>query len=441
MFESEAGVGTRKVEIPHTVGRSRNFDHETPLVLEDTQTERIEGFLRPRGGVEGEGPFEFVFEAQNDAYLMLSNLNLYMRAKITRENGTAITAADQVAPLNGVGVTMWEHTEVSLNDFVLSGSASANTHYKSYMETILSYDRGARDTHLKTTMWEMDTAHKYEDNTIGGENVGWKNRQLRTKNSNIFDTSSPITADFLRANNHMAPGNKLSIKMYKARDGFILNTADARRYKFEILDLKLFYACVRLKESIPPPKIERYLCPRTEVRRFPVPQGSQTFNCTFHHGGKLPKQVVIAQVETAAVEGDYKKNPLNFQHFGLNRLNLRINGRQVPSEPLKPDFAAATPLVAREYNHIFMNTGKYRVNRSNVVTEDQFCGGATVFPFDLNPDLCNGYHLHPSKPGVGEIEVAWEEALAEPITILVHTTYDEVYLHKKHENDFQIHVI
>ena len=38
--------------------------------------------------------------------------------------------------------------------------------------------------------------------------------------------------------------------------------------------MKIFYTCVRLKENISPPQVEKYLCPRTEVRRFPVPQGS-----------------------------------------------------------------------------------------------------------------------------------------------------------------------
>lgn len=437
----EFGVGSRKSNVPAVSAKSSNFDYDAPIMIEDTQQERLEGFVRPTGGVAGDGPFEFILQPAGDSYLLTGNIALYCKARVVREGGNPLTAGDVVAPVNCLGTAMWEHTEVSLNDYVLSGASSTNTHYKGYIETLLSYDAVSRDTHLRAQMFALDTPGHYQDFAEAGENLGFRERRAVVENSSVFDMMSPITNDFLRSNNHLAPANKLTIKLYKARDGFLLCSDDMTRYKVEILDLKLYYQRVRLRDSIPPPNIERYLTSRTELKRFPVPRGMTTYNFTLHHGGKLPKAIVLAQVATSAAEGSYDRNPFYFQHFSVNKLCLRVNGRQVPSDILTPNFETDPPLVAREYTHMFMNTGTYRTDKGNCVTLMAFHNGMTLFPFDLNPDMCNGYHLHESKYGDIVVEISWNHALVDPITILAHCAYDEVYVHKRDTQEFNIEVI
>lgn len=437
----EFGVGSRKSHVPSVSSRASNFDYDAPIMIEDAQKERVEGFLRPTGGVAGDGPFEFILPPATDTYLLTGNLALYCVARVLREDGSEMVPGDVVAPINGLGTAMWEHTEVSLNDYVLSGASSTNTHYKSYIETVLSYDATSRDTHLRAQMFALDTPAHYEDFTALGANTGFRERRAVIENSSMFDMMYPVTNDFLRAHTHLAPGNKLSIKLYKARDGFLLCTNEDERYKIAIVDLKLFYFRVRLKESIPFPSIERYLTTRTELKRYPVPRGMSTYNFMLHHGGKMPKGIVLAQVATAAAEGSYSRNPFYFQHFGINSLCLRVNGRQVPSDPLTPNFRTDPPLVAREYTHMFMNTGLYRTDKGNCVTLRAFQNGITLFPFDLNPDMCNGHHLHESDIGDISVEISWSRALVAPITILVHCSYDEIYVHKRGSPEFNIEVI
>ena len=125
-----------------------------------------------------------------------------------------------------------------------------------------------------------------------------------------------------------------------------------------------------------------------------------------------------------------------FQHFNVGSINLRVNGKSIPAEPLRPNFTSPTPLVNRELTHLFMNTGSYRMDKGNCITRTQFLSGATLFPFDLNPDLCNGYHIHIAESGVINLEITWRDALAKAITILAHLSYDEIVIHKKGEIDF-----
>lgn len=435
---TSVGVGSQGPKLEK--GQAGNFFHEGGIIVDDTQVERIEGFIRPTGGVSGDGPFEFIIPAVNDAYLMMGNLALYIQGRVVKGDGSDIdnSITDLVAPINCLGTTMWEHIQVLLNDYTQNNSSASNTHYKGYIETILSYDATSRITHLTAQMFEEDTAGAFNSMAKAGDGVnkGWNARHNIVKNSKKFDLMAPITADFLRSDKHLAPGNKLSIKLYKARDSFLLNTkVENANYKIKIDDLQLYYERIRLRENIPRPVTERYLYNKTELKRFPIPANLTHYQFTLHQAGKMPKSIILAQVLTTAAEGDYKENPFYFKHFDINMLCLKVNGKRFPSEPLQPKFSTANPLCAREYVGLFKNTGSYRIDRGNSITYEAFKDGSTIFPFDLNVDMCNGWHLHPGEEGTIDVEIAWGKQLGNPITILAHCCYDEVILKDSRTQD------
>jgi len=173
----EPGIGSKKVNYPSHPAQTFNFAHDVPILVEDTQKEAIDGHVQPLGGALGDGPYEFILPASQDTYLMMNSLNLYARAKIVDEEGDDLEKDVIIGPINCLGATMWEHTEVSLNDFVLSGASSTNTHYKQYLETITSYDAVSKDTHLRTQFFIMDTAGHYSDfksEAEAGLNLGFR---------------------------------------------------------------------------------------------------------------------------------------------------------------------------------------------------------------------------------------------------------------------------
>jgi hypothetical protein len=441
MEAQEYGVGTRRLNLPITPSMASNFDHEAKIYIENTQKERVEGVVAPTGGLSGDGPYEFVIPAVADGYLLCANLALYMKARIVSLTGADINAGDVVAPINLLGCTMWEGTEIMLNDYVVSGASTSNTHYKSYLETLLSYDHTSQRTHLAAQMFEMDKPGEFETMTAvpGTGNPGFCNRRTLVANSVPFDLMSPITADFLRSHNHLAPGNKLNIKLYRARDEFVLNSKDAKVYKLELLDLKLHYQ--RVRSSLPPPKIERYQTTRTELKRFPVAPDMTEYNFVVHHAGKMPTNIIIAQVDTRAADGHFGSNPLHLKHNDVSVICLRVNGRQVPANALRTNFGANPPLTAQAFVHLFQNTGSYRTDRGNCITKQAFDSGTTIFAFDLNPDMCNGAHLHESELGTISVELVWSKPLPATTTILAHCSWSEVITHKKNEGIFSISTI
>ena len=190
-LNTEAGLGGRKTDdagaLPFRPGISSNFDHSTPMLIDGSLDYRTDGFVRPVGDVSlnNHGPFEFLLYPTDQHYLMLGNLSLYCKAKITRPGGLDLLAGDAVAPINGLGFGMWSHIEYCLNDSNHSGPTSSHVNYKTFMETHLSYNSAAHDTHLKSQLFAPDTPGHFETFTLppaqgaaaaaagGGENKGF----------------------------------------------------------------------------------------------------------------------------------------------------------------------------------------------------------------------------------------------------------------------------
>lgn len=441
---SDVGVGNIRPNAPIEYGLASNFNYDDPIVIENAQDQCFGGYVRPVGGATGDGPYQFELPPVGDSYLMMNRMYIYLKGKITLENGGDLTETDVVAPINCLGTSMWEHVEVNINDYPMSGATSTNSHYKSFIETTLSNDYMSVNSWMQGSGYSIDTAGQMESFTLEGEPAKSKNKgfQVRydwVKKSKEFDMYSPINADFLKANKFLAPGNKLSLRLYRAKDAFILCTKQDKKYKLKIMDLQLAYQRTRLREPRASIKREVYLTTGTELKRFPIPVGQPSYHLNIFQGAQLPKQIIIGQVHTDAVEGSYKTNPFYFRHLDLKYLSFRVNGKPIPTDPYTPDFEK--DLINREYLSLFLNTGSLRPDRGMCINKNQFMNGSTLFALDLTPDLCNSAHLHPSEAGEVTLDIAWAKNLTTAVTIIAMCCFDEVYTKRANSNELVLHRI
>ena len=68
--------------------------------------------------------------------------------------------------------------------------------------------------------------------------------------------------------------------------------------------------------------------------------------------GQLPKRIIIGFVDNKAFNGHRALNPFNFEHININFLCLYVDGVQVPSKPLQPNFGASN-LYIDAYHTLF----------------------------------------------------------------------------------------
>ena len=413
-----------------------NFDYYSPIKLEDAQESFFEEKVLPTNGLSSE-PYEFVFESMGDSFLSLNSMYMHIEGNICKEDGTLINYPENVAPVNYLLSSMWKNIETKINNTTLNPSTAYHIPYKAHLETCLSIE-DVYSAYPYAGGFFLDTDGKEEE--FNRTNRGWDIRRMAMGQDTGFSLSGTICNDFLKADNHLAPGNKLTLKFIRAPDAFCLLTNEDEKYKIVISDIGIYARRIKLFPKAFPKVLnfhqnQRYLAPYTEIKEYPLTVGLNHWTMKITSGGALPKHAVVAFVETEALIGSYGKNPFNFQHFGINRINFKVNGMRVPQEPLQPDFE--NNIYMREFNHLFMNTGKYRVNSGNCITSKSFKNGMTIFPFDFSPDQCNMYHMHVGKDGILELELEWSKALEKSITVLVYVSMHQV-IQLKGENSIPL---
>ena len=101
----------------------------------------------PVTSVTNEGPITFNIPAAGEDCLDLAHTMLYIKAKVVKNDGTALDAAANVAPMNNFLHTLFQSVEVSFNNKIVNPSAGIYP-YRSYIETLLNYGCDAKDSHL-----------------------------------------------------------------------------------------------------------------------------------------------------------------------------------------------------------------------------------------------------------------------------------------------------
>ena len=266
-------------------------------------------------------------------------------------------------------------------------------------------------------------------------NYGYNNRWKIVAGSHAFDMYSPITHDFFKLDNHIAPGNRIEIRLTMAPHAFLLNTyLQDNGYKLHLEDMRLHLHLIERRERVPVPMREKYQMNETQLHKQLVAANSPNTSFRIHNGGILPKTVLVAMVYTKAAEGNYAYNPFNFHHFYAKRMFLRINGETYPSGGLEFDFAKPNPHIARAYHWLFENTGSADTDKGNIVSYPAFQHGLFIVPFDLTPDKCNGLHTHNAEYGYIDLNIEFYVPLSEPIYVLYEMVFPKVVINDKLTN-------
>jgi hypothetical protein len=145
------------------------------------------------------------------------------------------------------------------------------------------------------------------------------------------------------------------------------------------------------------------------------------------YGGQLPKRVVIGFVENKSFNGDYKRNPFNFQHFNLTSISLVKNGKQIPSRPIECDFSDGGHFITA-YNTLLTGTGINFLNQDIGFSRNDYAKGNTLFLFDLTPDLSASCDTHWQLKDIGTLglELRFSAALADTINCIFYAEFDNL---------------
>ena len=380
---------------------------------------------------DGNTVIEFVIPSEGHDYTFLPLTRLDGVIEIRKANGDAVADADLVAPVNLISSALFRQIECEVNGVQVADLTSPAYPYKAFIESHLTYGYDAKNSHLKAALYHQDTVGKEEQYLATCESFSVRQGWV-TKHANKLYFSTPLFIDFFACERFLIPGVTIKLKFLKSEDRFCLLSA-TDTWKVNIKALSIQTRKLTIHEDIvakhkdmilKEPAI--YPIDQSKIKTFVLTQGisSQTVSSVFR--GKLPRFAIIGLVESASYNGAFNKNPFKFTHFNLSYLAFNVNGTPYPSRVFQPDFANGN--FMREYRHFMDHIGISHENETNYITPESYAANTCFFPFDLSPDLCNGYHNHVDNSGFVNIELQFREALTTNVNLVVYATYSEEIL-------------
>ncbi len=369
--------------------------------------------LYPKNAIDAdsEGPFEFTLERDFE-YLDLSTSWMHIQLSITKADGTAITdqrtgSGDppvltgfprwEAAPINNIGSSLFRTLKVYFNSRLVYDSGP-NYAYRCQIEDTLNYSPLMKDTMLQAAGYFTDQ-HTLFNNHMNGS---YQKRGKMADNSRQFDILAPLHADCFSHDRLLPSQMQVRLEAYKNPNRFIIHSlgapAGTEQYKLKIHHMSWLVRKVALAPSMSntlearmTKQPARYPIRRVSCRTFHIDAATTTVRQLQLSMGQLPRRIVLGMVEAAAFQGNYKRNPFQFQHNQVNRMQLIAGGVPIPRNPLECDFA--NDRYARAYVSLFDNLNTGLEDAGNGITYAAFANGYALFAFDLTSDQSETWHL------------------------------------------------
>lgn len=387
---------------------------------------------KPIASLIDDSPIEFIVSGFGDEYVDISNTLLAITAKITNSDGTALTAEAPVAPINNWLHSLFNQVDVFLNQKMISQPDHLYP-YRSYLETLLNYNSSAKDTHLTSSLWYTDTAQKFDADVT--DNVGYKSRMKFTEKSYSVDMIGRLHCDIFCVEKYLLNGVEMRVKLNRSKTNFNIQSLTGSDYKVSITDATLLVRRVSISPTVllaHTKALERatakYPVSRVDLKSITISKDILSKSIDNLYMGQLPTRIIVGFVSNSALNGDLKKNPFNFQHFDMNFLCLYLDGRQVPSKPLQPNFDKKTSSTyISSYQTLFSGTNIGFNDDGNCISRSDYPYGYFLHAFDLTPDLSAGGNLWSlNKQGTVRMEVKFKNALPETISCIVYAEFKNI---------------
>ncbi|XP_057324647.1 uncharacterized protein F54H12.2-like [Microplitis mediator] len=395
-------------------------------------------YYKPISSSTDNSPIEFVVQGQGDEYIDLAHTMLSVRVAIkqnaptTAAAATASTVTPKVGPVNNLLHSMFNQVDVLFNQKPVSTPNNLYA-YRAYIETLLNYGYDAKESHLTTVGWSEDTPGEFDD--IADANAGLKNRRSFLTCGKTLDFIGHLHCDVYNQERFLINGVEMRLRLTISRDSFcLMGSADSQNCTLHIQEASLVVRRAKISPSFLlaharalTKTTAKYPITRVEVKAVSIHTGVHGETIDNVILGQIPKRVILGFVNNKAFNGDKSLNPFNFQHFNINYLSLYVDGRQIPTKPLQPDFSAGGQYIDA-YHTVFSGTGVHFLNDGNTIDHFDYPKGHCLFAFDLTADLSanSNSHWNLIRHGSVRIEVRFAEALEATINCIVYVEYDSV---------------
>ena len=397
-----------------------------------TQTSVLSGGwveYHPLATLSDNGPIEFNIKG-TDEYLDLYSSYLHVQAKIVKADDGDLGAPDDDThgPVNLFLHSLFSEVEVSVGGVLITTGSNLYP-YRAYLETLLSYGEGAKETQLAAAMFYKDTAGKF-NTTSGTENKGLQKRRNLTKRSKTVDMIGKLHSDLFQQGKFLLNNVDMRVRLIRSRDAFSLMADGANEYRVKMVKATLF-----IRKAVVNPAVmlahakaletttAKYPLQRVVMKAFAIPQGQQNIVEDNLFTAQMPKRLVIGLVNSAAFNGDKTLSPYDFKHHETNFLALYLNGKQIPFRALQPSYGS-NPQYMRSYMTLFNGLNTAWEDFDVGVSPTEYDSGYTLTAWDLTPSLLDGSQAELIRSGSLRLEIGFARPLQSAVHLIALAQFD-----------------
>ena len=404
--------------------------------------------INPTSSLSPGSPIEFRYEGSNNHYLQLSRTSLYMQVSFYKEKDKKVEEADEIAPVNNFLHSLFSQVELSFNGQNFENSNNVYP-YKAYITDLLNYGQDSKNSYLQSSLFYKDDAGLFDAikfkrtdaNDQSPLNSGFlKRKSILNNGKGTIELIGRLHCDIFNSDRYLINNVSMNLKLIPSRPAFCVMGNSELKLNLNIDNALLIVRKAQINPSVMlghamalEKTTAKYPIKRVVVKQHTVGAGVSSKVISNISQSLLPSRVVIGMVSNKAYDGAFELNPFNFQHFGLTKLNLMVDGQSSPYyKPLEFNFDNYQYI--RGYYSLFENIDKPVFATGNDISREDFPNGYSLFAFDLTPDLCSGDQFNMIKTGNLDVAITFKKGIDNSIVVLFYMEYDNlVEINNKYE--------
>ena len=383
----------------------------------------------PIAAIQHGAPIEFNIPGATQLYHDLNNSLLRVRARIMDAAGNAPDANVHPSVVNNVFNSMWRDHTLSMNGRQITEPNNMYA-WRALMEDILNFSMDVQNTRLQCQCWHRDTAGQLAVRAHNGDNVGHNRRAAKFAQGHVVEMVGRPHIDMFHQDKLIPPGINLNYRLLPAADTFVIRTPDGDdvQYRFVIETVQLL---MRTKQLTEPMEVAHRTLVQNQSMRLPHTRvlmkhlsvaaglGSIAFDNVFTSA--LPDLVIMGMVTDETFVGGYHQpSPFNFQHFNVNRVDMKVNSTPRPSAGYTPSWADGNYI--KDYMTFLSELGYDTGDKCAQISPTEWANGYTLFAFKLTPGPIGsgvaGPRTH-AKSGNARLELSFAQPTQENIKIVL----------------------
>lgn len=428
----------------------------------------------PTHSIESTGPISFEIPSGANELIYPNGIRIRLQLQVRDAAGNPIQrfepkdpdapAGDKkvrneakVFPVNGFAHAIFSDIEVWINDTKIASydskyaykadlecrlfSTASNKKHSllmcGYKDEMHPYEKVATDlAHLEqhTGAAELEDEKIHEKGKIKKTSIIFNRRLMKCRGSKTMYYEDRIYSEIFNQSKCLPPGSKLSIKFERSRPTFSLLAVEGGPYT--IFFEKCYLSVPILKGNPDFIKEMEHKTYSGENMRFPLRRMvcnsflfggfARTFTIDNILGGTVtPRRIFVGFINAPALAGDYKLDPFNYQHFGVQEIKCLLGGQLSSVPELKCDYDVIDGELDA-LSALLKTLGSEDTTEEVGIDLDNFRNRNNIYAFDINGlsgvEMANAFTREEKLPT--GLDITFKGPVGDPICVVVYKEYD-----------------